>query len=479
MTAEAHDPNRTTSHGLDRHEDHVIVPMRRKIAYGLGTTGDALVWDIFEQWGLIYFNAVMKMNAIHVGWAISLPRIWDAISDPLMGQISDNFRSRWGRRRPFILIGGPLFCLMFIFLWTMPEGLSSANKFAYLLVANFVLYTFWTVANVPYLALGAELSIDYDERTRVVAVRTFIATAMGLLTIPFFQLANTEGLFASPRQGFIILSTIIACVCSVGYICAVLGTREEAGIQAQPKMSVVSAYREAFKNVPFLLYLGAMAIFITGGFITLPFANYLNIYYVHEGDMADASRVATGCLAVRTGCMFIGVFLVSKLGTRIGKRTGMILTLWMLTIAPLCSWFLFTPESRWLQLVFHAIHNLVFPGIFIFPGAMAADIADADEIRTGRRREGIFLGVYGLIMKIGTTSAIVATGYCLSWASFDENIAVQSPETIFKLRLMMAAIPVVVAVLCTPLLLLYPLSEKRVREMRAILEARREQQRSA
>lgn len=150
------------------------VPMFRKVSYGSGKLGFAILIQVYMQFYNPVYNDTLGLSPVWIAWVIFLSRVWDAFTDPMMGNISDNTQSRWGRRRPWIALGGVLCALSFIALWWFPRGQTDGFYFVWLLVFSLLFYLSFTIFSVPYIALGMELSPDYHERTRVMTVRTIV-----------------------------------------------------------------------------------------------------------------------------------------------------------------------------------------------------------------------------------------------------------------------------------------------------------------
>ncbi len=457
---------------FDRHEDHVIVPFRRKLAYGMGATGDTLMSGVVRGNMRYYFIVIMRFNPVLYGWALLIPRLWDAVTDPLMGHISDNFRSRFGRRRPFILIGGLLSCLIGAVLYTMPSGLSESSKFVWLLGFMLLFTTFHTVMYVPYNALGCELSTDYDERTRVFAVQMLVMQIMQFFTAPFFQIANKRSLFPDPRTGYLTLLVALAVLSPLGLLWTFLGTREEGEIQSQAKIPIRAAVRTTFMNKPFLIL---MAFLLVLGIVTstvMPFGIFVNVFLVFGGDADAAGKMVTCSLWVGALSGLVSIFICRWLGTAIGKRNALMVVAVFWVSAQVCSWFLYNPEYPWLLLVHSGLENLA-TGYFMLLLAMTADIVDEDELRTGKRREGMYTGVRAFVSKVTIAAGGLWMGYCLKFAGFDEALPAQAPATIQNIRVIYAFYPIPFVVIAILILLRYPLTERKVRAMREELERRR------
>jgi len=457
---------------FDSHEEHKKVPLRRKLAFGIGGMSESLIGDAILQSLYPYYNIILKVNGKKVGWALMFPRLWDAFTDPLMGHISDNTRTRWGRRRPYIAIGSIPLALFACLLWTPPLGLDVDGIWRYLVVICFFFYTSVTVAAVPYTSLGAELSIDYEERTRIQAYRGMFSRVGAALGNASFKFAHLK-MFRGPRHGFSIFGVICGCTLIIAHWITALGTREEVEIQDQERMGMWSSLKIVMTNRPFLILAVFAFVFIVGVFGGFPLGTYVNIYYVYSGDTEASSTVVSvsGIVLQITSFLFVPIF--AWIGNRVGKKTTLFWAIVLFGLAPISSWWLFTPEHPYLQLIFSSLLGIAVAAWLVFPLSMMADVCDVDELRTGRRREGAYMGFFAFLFKLGFSFTALFNAYCLDFAGFDEVLDVQTPETVRNIRLMLMWIPVFVILLSAAILYFYPLDPKRVHEIRETLEERR------
>lgn len=458
---------------FDTHEEHVNVAPIRKIAYGMGGVAQGLIADTFNANYLTLYNMLLGYDARVIGVATSIPIVIDALTDPVMGQLSDNTRTRWGRRRPYILFGGLAGGLATMALWLAPGGVRPNTFFVYLF-AMFLLYSLANkVVGIPYGALGLELSIDYHERTKVQVYKVFISTLIsGTLTSCAFYFANLD-IFPGTVAGFRWVGVIYSGLAILFYWFAFIGTREEAEVQSQPRIPWLVAFKATCTNGPFLVVTLSLLIIVVGIFSVSPLGNYISIYYVFDGNMKGAAFLGMigGFLTNAIVVLLLPVFTAWAI--RVGKKRVYVLCTVVLALTFLSTLFIYNPKYPYLMLIFNVLLAVPLNGVMIMPFAMIADVCDLDELRTGFRREGAFNGVLSLLSKLCLMVPPLIIGFIIHWVHFEPEAATQPPGTILAMRLIMAFVPTVVLLLGAILAAFYRLTEKRVGEVREILEARR------
>ena len=457
--------------GFDKYEDHIILPFGKKVSYGLGGMVHYLLQESINNLVILY-NVIFKMDALIVGAILFLPRIWDAISDPLMGYLSDNTRTRWGRRRPYIFLGGILGSISLFMMMSPPLSLSQNGLSTYFLITSILFFTAFTIFIVPYNALGFEMSIDYNERSRVMGYRAFFSS-FGIMLAYWMIWFVTRPIFTSQAMGAKLTGIAFALIGSLGIIIVVLRTREPADVQQQEKVGILDALKFTYTNRPFLILSLALVIFQIGLAVWLPLMTYVNFYYVFGGDISMGSLL--GGLSATLFCILkLGsVPLMTWVGTKIGKDKTFGIGIVLTAVCFGLVWFLFTPKYPYLQLALQLIVVWALPSIEIFPQAIMADICDLDELKHGYRREGMFGAGMGFAQKLGVSASPLIVGIILSFIGFDQNLTVQPEEVLFKLRLFAVVVPCAFILVAGILLFAIRLPETRVREVRAMLEERR------
>jgi GPH family glycoside/pentoside/hexuronide:cation symporter len=456
---------------FDTQEDHVILPFNRKLLFSFGGLGDAIIGNGVIGAGTLY-SLALKLDPLTVGIIAVIPRLWDAVTDPFMGHISDNTRTRWGRRRPYVLFGGISAALIFFILMCPPASLGDRGTLVYFFVTLMFYYTAYTVFSVPYSALGFEMSIDYHERTRVMAFRAF-CVAIGGMIAGFAMWITFNRIFPSPRVGMGATGLLFAAIASISFVVAALGTREAAETQKQDKLDLLRAFKYTMTNGQFLLLVGALAMYVLGLYVTLPVYTWINSYYVFHGDLAAAGKLEMIRSTIYAVLMLGTIFPLTWLGTRLGKRQTLALALLFAVIGTSSTWFMFTPKAPYLQLLMPVALACALPAVQIFPMSIMADICDLDELKTGLRREGLYGASFGFVIKLAGSMTLFLTGVILRVAGIDQTARVQTPEALLKLRVLGALVPAIMLGIAGILLFRLNVPESKVREVRAILEQRR------
>ena len=475
-----------TQHYQTAAEDKISLP--QKITYGLGAFVNNLLAAAIGGMAII-LNLGLGMNPALVGLLGALPRLTDAITDPLMGYISDHTRSRWGRRRPYIFFGAIAAGLVFMALWQLPRDQSESFYFWFFLVGSLVFYLAYTVFATPWVALGYELTADYHERTRLMAVQNFMGQLAYLISPWFLWFMQYELLFDDLVEGAAWLAIIIGtATIFIGILPAILlkerFTGTEASTQTAPKPadapppSGVKDFFHGFlatiKFRPFLLLCAATFLVFNGFMLVSSFQFYVIIYYVFAGDQSLGAEYAgySGTLsAIATFCV---IFIVTWLSSRFGKRKAFFIAISISVVGYGLKWFCYNPEYPLLLLLPTPLMAFGLGGLFTLMGSMIADVCDLDELETSQRREGMFGSIYWWVVKLGMAAALAAGGFLLNATGFDVALqGNQTESTIWLMRLFDVAIPVAASLIAIWMIALYPITEEKAHEVREALEATR------
>ena len=474
-------------------EDRISVP--QKIIYGLGAFVNNLLAAAIGGMAIV-LNLGLGMNPALVGLLGALPRLTDAITDPLMGYLSDQTKSRWGRRRPYIFFGAIASGIIFALLWQLPSGESESYYFWFYLLVSLIFYLAYTVFATPYVALGYELTPDYHERTRLMGVQNFMGQLAYLISPWFLWIMQYDVLFDDMVEGARWLAIVIGgFVICIGILPAIFLKERTPKIPAQqvpaardnPDKNVATqeefptgiagffkGFATTLKFVPFLKLCAATFLVFNGFMLVSSFQFYVIIYYVFAGDQSLGAQYAGWAGTVSALSTFCVIFIITKLSTHIGKRQAFFWAIGISIVGYVLKWFCYSPQYPLLLLLPAPFIAFGLGGLFTLMGSMIADVCDLDELQTSQRREGMFGSIYWWVVKLGMAAAIATGGFLLNATGFDVALGgEQAASTIFWMRMFDVAIPVVASAIALWAIATYPITEEKAHEVRMELESRR------
>ena len=508
-----------------QHHSETKLPLKTKLAAGVGESVINLGINMPKEFGFVIYNLTMGVNAVLLSFALMIPRLWDAVTDPIMGSISDNTRSRWGRRKPYMLIGGIASSVLLIVICVPPSaafdifrsddrrGLfgmtySTAEWVAagYFVIVSLLFYTALTVFAVPYGALTMELSTDYHERTRLMSFRTTFTYLSGIVLgwalyatkwDVWVELARQNGALDPIKRGELygtwavggFMGLLLLVVALIPTFCL----RERAGgmvvaaraATPQKKMPLLKTLGETLRMPAFVLIVLAYTVAFFGIIMVIHLGQYINIFYTHDGDKKLGILAQAWANTFKPAVGLATVFALNRLAGFLEKKAAWAGCLAISFVGAVLTWFLYSPHlPAWqpslLGIQFY-LHPMIIPFCMLFPGlaatlmmsySMIADVCDVDEIKSGARREGMYWAVFNWVQKLALSGALLMTGFTLSIALFDQTAAQQTPETIQTMRLWFSLTLVLSIGMALLLVLLIPLNRTRMAEVRAELERR-------
>ncbi len=476
------------SHHVTAPEDRVS--MAHRLVYGLG----ALINNLLAAASggmMIVLNLGLGMDPFLVGLLGSLPRLTDALTDPLMGYISDHTRSRWGRRRPYIFLGAILAAVVFALLWQLPGDKSQTFYFVWFLIGSILFFVGYTIFATPWVALGYELTPDYHERTRLMGTQNFLGQLAYVISPWFLAIMTSKRLFENQVEGAAGLAILIAVVTiAVGILPAIFlrermqniaqaeqdGQQRVSGLQGM--LNNMADFFRGFgitlKSVPFLKLCLATFLVFNGFIMISAFSSYVIIYYVAAGNQELGAKWVGVSGSVGAVSTFVIIAIVTFLATRIGKRRAFFVATALSILGYGLKWFCYNPAHPWLVVLPAPLQAFGLGGLFTIMPAMVADVVDLDELQTHQRREGMYGSIFWWVVKLGMAAALAMGGWLLNLTGFDVALeANQSAQTLLMLRVFDIWVPIVASVIAIWMVMSYPLSEKRAGEVRAQLEARR------
>ena len=413
------------------------VPWNQLIAYGMGGLIPIALFNIAGQLMGLLGNISLGLSAFWLGTIMIVPRLWDAFSDPIMGHLSDNTRTRWGRRRPYILLGGIAVALSFVAMWWVPRGEwirdifvteSSYNWFqlAYILGGVLVFFTATTMFEIPHGALGMEMSGDYHERTRLFSAKSFLGNlfAMGTPWLIFLAGLNFfRGPAGDLTDGMRYVSMFIAALLIPMSVWWFVALREPgfAVARKEPKSAFWQDMRTTVSNSTFLQLVAIIFTLAMGFNFVQIFNYYITIFYVYGGDALTAGTLLgiNGTVWAITG--LVAVFPLNWLSNRLGKNRTLLIAILLMCAAQLSKIVCYNPEHPYLVLIPTVLLSAGMLMFFTLGASMVGDICDEDELKTGTRNEGSFYSVYWWFIKMGSAFASFVMGALLVFTGFDER----------------------------------------------------------
>jgi glycoside/pentoside/hexuronide:cation symporter, GPH family len=531
------------------------LPFREKSAYGLGTSIE--MWGFWLYPGVAYavFNIYLKVDPVFIGFALMFMRLYDAFADPICGWISDNTRSKWGRRRPFILLAGIMAGVCLPLMFMCPESWAGKGFdinlifwqfklpyiFLWMLGTNMIYLPIVSAFSMPFNSLSNEMTPDYNERTSIMTYRSamqkifevgnFYALKFTNLFVIAAPLIAVGGATANAQKNTLVGVRYYTCILGAIMICAAIymffNLKEryyENVASKQKKFSIWTSMRQTLGCKPYQIMLWFGLSFSIANSMVGALGYYCTVYFVCGGDtvMGDSWNFYMSFGYMVLG--FAGPPVFNLVAKRFGKVNAIITASVVGILSFAGTWVLYTPTApgltgfvlgiadfthmptavmatyNWIVGLFngtgltpadlaawHATFNagpflqilasgmIAFScgGIWMLHSAIGADIIDFDELNTGTRREGGFASFMSWILKFGNSIGMLMGGVILSWSGFDANKTVQSADSIFWIRFMLAVIPVIGLVAAIGFAMTFPLTKKRVLEIRQELEARR------
>jgi len=460
---------------ITRPEDRV--PIGQKLALGAGgfpfQNGNLVVQYMAQP----IFQIFLGLNPALFGLAMTIPRVWDAFTDPIMGRISDRYKSKYGRRRPFILLGAVTMCVSFISIWFVPHGWGEMPTFVWLVATSILFFTAYTVFSVPCYALACEVTPDYHERTRVMFYWALFFN-IGNLCINWYTPATNWAGFDNPLEGARWVALAVGSVVFLGLASLPAFFARDRFYEIAQRSSNNIGFLTAIKQVSTSRHMiGLVGVVLALNFcatIAGSIALYIVIYHVKQGDVTGGITLnamnGTGFAIIG----FLGIFVLRWLALIYGKRRAMFLVLGLTMLGGISKYFIFTPEMPYVLLLDSVLNGPVWVSLGVLIPSMIADLCDWDELENGERREGVISAVFTWISKLGTSLTFLVSGMALTLSGFDEALGANQPEgTMHTLRLVFVGASVMAPVLAMVFLRLYGISEKQAYETRAELENRR------
>ncbi len=485
------------------------VPVFQKAAFGAGHLVNNLLPGALGVFSFFLITAFGIEPAI-AGLLAGIPRFFDALSDPIMGFISDNTTSKWGRRRPYIFAGAILSAILFAVQWQMFEENGATYNFWYFLLFSILFIFANTIFSTPLIGFGYEMSSDTKERTRLMGIANSVGQISWMIVPLFWVLIANKDLFESQADGVRTLSIYVGFACLLFGILPALFCKENDVSDAESKAKITfkdlainikilwENIKNMTQNMPFMRLCGATFLVFNGFQMVASFSFFIIVFYMYNGSYELAGSVPAMFSILIAFCTAVLIIpVVSWMANKFGKRNAFIISTIISIFGYILKWWGFVVVDQNTAVLFNDVvlqigvvkFSLEMPiilllpipfmafglgGLFTLMMSMTADVCDLDELKNGLpRREGTFGAVYWWMVKIGQSIALALGGLVLSLVGFDAGGATQTLETMNDLRLADIIIPSLTAGLAVWVMWNYSLNEDRVVKIKKELIERR------
>ncbi len=454
------------------------VPFGQKVAFGVGMLANQMFPAV-----LGIFMVVLVQDLGFPGWMWGViyffPRVFDSITDPIMGFISDNTRSKWGRRRQYVFLGAIIMGISFVVMWQLYRENGVDYNFAYFLGFSFLFYLGLTIFSVPYVAMGYEMSNDFHERTSIMAVAQWVGQWAWVIAPWFWVVMYDQDLFPTAEVATRQLAIGVGIVCMLFAMVPAIFIKSRSTVDedyaplnvntiGSSLVEILKGFKEAFSLKPFRK-LCIATFFIFNAFNTIAaFSFFIIVYYLFSGN-ADAAQpwpTLFGSLGALV-TTFVVIPIVTRMSKSMGKKNAFLWSQGISIFGYLSLWFLFVPGEPYWFMIALPFHSFGIGSLFVLMMSMTADVIDMDELNTGLRREGIFGAIYWWMVKFGFAIAGGLSGIILSVVGFNADIAQQTEATLTGLRLFYSGFPILGTLIALYVMWDYDVTEEKANEVRA------------
>ena len=404
-------------------------------AYGAGGIIPIALFNIASILVGLMGNISLGLSAFWLGVILIIPRLWDALSDPIIGHLSDNTRTRWGRRRPYLLIGGVLVAVFFVVMWWIPKGDRvrvwfpsetgfQAFQLVYILFSLLLFFTACNIFEIPHGALGMEMTTDYHERTRLFSAKSFVGNLFAMSTPWLFALANMK-LFkgtGNEADGMRYVSIMVAALIIPLSFWWSFKLREPGFVKAakHERTPFWKDMKRTASNRNFvMLTLTIFTLAMGFNFVQL-LGSYIPIFYVFGGNKVAGAYLLgiNGTIWAITG--LLAVFPLIWISPKLGKRNTLTISILLMCLAQLSKIVCYNPDYPYLLIIPTVLLSIGMLFFFTLGSSMVGDICDEDELKTGYRAEGSYYSIFWWFIKMGTAFASFVAGALIVLTAFDE-----------------------------------------------------------
>lgn len=461
------------------------IPFGHKVAFGLGMLANQMFPAAL---GIFMVVLVQDMGFPAWMWGVLffLPRVFDSVTDPIMGFISDNTRSTWGRRKQYVFIGAIIMGISFIAMWQLYREDGVNYNFVYFLSWSFAFYLGLTIFSIPYVAMGYEMSDDFHERTSIMAVAQWIGQWAWVIAPWFWVVMYDPSWFKNADTATRTLSVWVGVICMLLAMVPALflpsrSTKDDTHLVplnlsniGGGMREIVIGFKEAFGSVPFRKLCYATFLIFNAFNTVAAFSFFIVVYHLFSGNAAAAGIWPT--LFGSIGALittFAVIPTVAWMSSKMGKKNAFMLSQGISLIGYVLLYFLMVPGKPYLFMFALPFFSFGIGGLFTLMMSMTADVCDLDELATGKRREGIFGAIYWWMVKFGFAIAGLLSGAIMTLVDFSPSAAVQPAGAVDGLRLFYSGVPIFGTLLAMWVMRDYDLDEQRATQVHAELERRK------
>ena len=454
--------------------------LKEKIGYGFGDMSSSMFWKIFSYYLPFFYSNIFGLSLVDAGVLVLVTRIWDAVSDPMMGIISDRTQTKWGKYRPYLLWVAPFLSICGILLFTTPD-LEYGGKLIWAYVTYILMMTVYTGINVPYGAMLGVMTDDSNEKTVFSSFRMFFAYGGSFISLFLWEpLTNMMGGYNTPGGWFWAMVTI-AAACFVMFILCFLMTKEH--LKTVSTVSVGSDFKALLSNKPWWLLIGAALCFnlfntVRGATVAYFFQDIIGPNVSLAFFAITFAFYAGLFLGIGEVSNMVGVASCVPIANKLGKKTTFILVNASLVVLSVLFFFIpCTPTGYWLMLIFQVLISILTGIMSPLVWSMYADVSDYAELEFKTASTGLIFSSSSMAQKFGGAIGGAAVLWLLSGFGYitDPEILAQGnviqPESALTcLRWLMSFIPACVALLSMCVVWFYPLTTERINEINAELK---------
>ncbi len=434
-----------------------------KFLYGIADLGIQALTASIQFWLLFFYTDIVHVDPAMAGTALMVGKLtWDAINDPFFGYLSDKTRSRWGRRRPWMLLGVIPLGLSTWLMFSLPDALMGWKAFLAVLVTFLLFDTFHSAVSIAYYAMTPELTLDYRERTSLTTVRevfTVLGYIIGAGITKMLADIIQDALHITTQQSWSAVGATFGMVAILTILTTTLTVKERKRPEFTPNsMPPIKSFLTTFKNKPFMQLMGAQ--FLSSFSFTL-LTSLLSYFVIYQLRMENQLTFIMLLLLVSIGAF---LFPWRYISDKINKGPSYALGLLIASLAVIATFF-FPMGSTPLIYVIVFIAGLGFSGQWVFPWSMLPDVVEYDQVMTGERHEGIYYGMWSFLGKFTGALGIAVSGWALKLFGYNGYLSGQSTRALLGIRLFFGPVPAIVLIISLPLLIWYPITKKTHAEL--------------